>query len=787
MSGSKVLNRKWKLFVVNHSHIDVGYTDCQERIAAYHKQFISQAVQAAVIDHEKKRDESSRFKFTIEGFWALEQFWKDANATEKDRLLDAIKEEQIELGAFYLHFCELLDQGHLEDSLKPARQFADEHGLRLDVAMGSDINGFSWGMSEALYNTGVRYLMMNINTHHGGCPFKPLVPFQWQTPQGNRILVWNGFPYHKANLLGLIAGWNPDIDPGIPGLILEGRGGYVDVTDISLAEEKIFPLLRILEENDYPYDFLPVMGSALYTDNSPVSDSYCDVIEQWNQVHGDSVTVTSSTLKQFFMHLEQNVQHIPVYSGDWTDWWSDGAISTPTETALFRQAQRTKRLIERLDPNGTIVTPENRQAITQNLLLYAEHTWGHSHCFVEPWDNLVQRIHLRKMKYAIEADELANTALYEVLQARGEGDFTARRPNSFLVINPMEHFSTSIARLHFDGWESEFLNRPFVVVDDEGRSYPHQISTSKRGKAVAVALELDGHQERKLFVKPIKVKAESTTCSGLNSMHDGFENPFYSIRWNERGGIVSLIDKSSDQQLLKVDEPPLGSPVYQVFPGGQRGEAAGFMSRARKVPRDEKHGGRCMSSETIESGEVFHIQRFTYRVAGASIYQVNFTFYKQLPSIDIQVRLTKDLVTDPEGMYVSFPMDLPGGQWYIDKAGAAIRPGIDQLPNTCRDYYMVQAGAALVGTSTGVIIGTPDAPMIHIGGLNLWSYDSKRVPKGTLYSWLTNNKWETNFKATCEGHYEFNYQLSCGKNYSDPNQALAGLHELLAPFVTVRS
>lgn len=35
------------------------------------------------------------------------------------------------------------------------------------------------------------------------------------------------------------------------------------------------------------------------------------------------------------------------------------------------------------------------------------------------------------------------------------------------------------------------------------------------------------------------------------------------------------------------------------------------------------------------------------------------------------------------------------GRWYLDKPGHVVRPGIDQLPGTCCDYYAVQHGAAL--------------------------------------------------------------------------------------------
>ena len=83
--------------------------------------------------------------------------------------------------------------------------------------MASDINGFSWGIVDMLVDVGVKYLITNLNSHHGGAPIgEPLKPFYWISPKGRKLLVWSGIAYHKANLLGLIPGFCPRADPGIP-------------------------------------------------------------------------------------------------------------------------------------------------------------------------------------------------------------------------------------------------------------------------------------------------------------------------------------------------------------------------------------------------------------------------------------------------------------------------------------------------------------------------------------------------------------------------------------------
>ena len=300
-SPPPALKRRWTIFIIQHSHIDIGYTEKQEITADQHAQFIRQAVRLALSPEQKARDEASRFKFTCEGFWQVEQFLERATSRERRDFIRALKLGVMELSACRLHFTELLDQDMLRRSLKPAMAFAKKEGIPLRMSMECDINGLSWGMAEVLAEAGVRWLSMNINHHHGGFPFgRPLVPFHWESPSGKRILAWSGFAYHKANLFGLMGGQTPDGDPGVPGFTLPGPNTWVDVQDITFAERKLLPLLRWLETTDYPYDFLPLMGSGLYTDNSPPGDQYCRIIQQWNVKYDRTVHLRTATQAEFF-------------------------------------------------------------------------------------------------------------------------------------------------------------------------------------------------------------------------------------------------------------------------------------------------------------------------------------------------------------------------------------------------------------------------------------------------------------------------------------------------------
>jgi hypothetical protein len=144
-------------------------------------------------------------------------------------------------------------------------------------------------------------------------------------------------------------------------------------------------------------------------------------------------------------------------------------------------------------------------------------------------------------------------------------------------------------------------------------------------------------------------------------------------------------------------------------------------------------------------------------------------------------------VTDPEGLYVLFPLQVPNGIWHLDKPGGPIRPGIDQLPGSCCDYYCLQTGAALVGKPGGIAWTTLDAPLVQVGKLRLWNYSTSIEPTGPIYSWLTNNKWDTNFRLTCGGRYEFRYVLQVSSAFSNASDAIRACQANALPPVVVRS
>ena len=59
--------KKWNLFIVPHTHLDVGYTDYQAKVAEAQSRTLDEAIQM-IHDHPD-------FRFSPDGFWCVRHFF----------------------------------------------------------------------------------------------------------------------------------------------------------------------------------------------------------------------------------------------------------------------------------------------------------------------------------------------------------------------------------------------------------------------------------------------------------------------------------------------------------------------------------------------------------------------------------------------------------------------------------------------------------------------------------------------------------------------------------------
>ena len=360
-----------EVYIVHHSHTDVGYTDLQEQVIYNQANNIRRAVE--LIENGIKNNTPQKdLKWNCETWYCVEQFFKMATEEEKEKFFDLVKKGNIGLSANYLNFNDLADCKYLKEKIHTMQEICGEQGIQIKTAMIADINGISMGQRDAMIENGVEFLYTNIHTHHGMYPlYQNQKPYFWENEDGKRLLVWNGEHYNLGNALGIVLNKNVNF-------MTENYFGKKNGDVAGLLENlhtNLSASIKEYEENGYPYDFYITSVSGVFSDNAPINPAIADTVALFNEKYGEEVTMHMVTLQELYERIRDKVQDAPVYRGAINDWWGNGVGSTPYAVKHYKEAVRLNRICDRLEEKTGVHNEELIQAYGDNSLLYAEHTW----------------------------------------------------------------------------------------------------------------------------------------------------------------------------------------------------------------------------------------------------------------------------------------------------------------------------------------------------------------------------------------------------------------------------
>ena len=800
--------KKWTIYLIHHSHTDIGYTERQEKLMNYHRDFILQAIRILNDIHSGKLPGCEGFKWQCENQWQIENFYAYATAEQKQEFEKYVRSGEIGLSGNYLNMTELVDREVLLSRTQKAKKYGDRIGINIKSGMSADINGYAWGYPDVLSECGIENLLCALHPHHGMFPlYKKQMPFYWQGPKKNKVLIWGGEHYHMGNEMFLCPNGGTsyllfdDVREELREGIRNSDPTKTKELELSFAQTRLQRYADNLESEGYPFDFFPLMVSGAITDNAPPNAQIAKRVKELNEIFGGNITIQMATLEEFFHKVRENDAAIQTYEGDFTDWWADGVGSTANAVKICREAQRKFDLCKKLDPDNKLGDAQLLEHAAENIMLYAEHTWGYSSSISEPWDSLVACLEKKKDAYAINANTDISRNLDLILSKLGEVAIDAHKHQRYKVVNPHPFRYQGVVKLYIEYWEYLDGNtldlRAKLEAYDESTGEKlicqgHRIS---RAHEVEVAVDLAPGEEKIIYLK----QNFENTGTIRNHAHIGaegikdiitegayLETPFlietdyFKVEFSKEKGIASILNKKTGQVITdpKALEGAF-SGVYEFTPIKDHNpcEVRRQMGRNRCSIATQRSIAKLTDVEIVDSGDVFVTARLSYELPGTRYYSVYLKLYKVAPILEARVCLHKDSVWDPENLYVSLPFITDdSAQTYIDKTGCILRPGIDQLPGTCQNFYLIQNGLVRTGKENDLIVCTKDATLISIGKreaapIELCDGKNIKLNQSTPYSWIMNNFWETNFKADLGGFYEFTYTVIADK-YETPEQAM---------------
>lgn len=341
-----------EILVVHHSHTDWGYTTHQSIIGETHLRFIDQAVE--LCRKNGSRDDDLRYRWTCETSLVVHQYLRERSPRHRRAFMKCIEAGDIEVAALPLHPTPLANARTIAGALEILKDLRKE-GVPVSVALGGDINGLSWPWADALLDADVTALGMAMN-FVCGAGMKRWTPFQWKSAQGRLLLCWQGTHYNQ--------------------------GAYWGLNHQAYPISEVAPQLVAELRRSSPYEKALLQVTNIPPDNMGPHPHYLDGIRTYNRLadEHDWPRMRPASLTEWFDFLAPHAKELPVYEGDWTDWWASGAGSTPRETASLLEAQRRIALAERQG-----LSDEISSKVRRKIFLAAEHTWGASSSVKAPY------------------------------------------------------------------------------------------------------------------------------------------------------------------------------------------------------------------------------------------------------------------------------------------------------------------------------------------------------------------------------------------------------------------
>jgi alpha-mannosidase len=730
------------IYFIHHSHTDVGYTQDQPIVWEMHTRFIDEALNLAEKYAESNSD--GAFRWTVETTVVLQQWLATASQDDIRRFIALEKAGRVEVTGMFANLTPLLDTDQVIESFQILRKLREDYGFNIRHAMNCDVNGENWSLTDVLLDLGIEGFTMAINTHFGGALQPRPHIFNWQAPSGRTLPTFNGWTYDK--------GWREGI----------GR----DAED--LANVRFPRLQKYLDEIGYPLPIIMLQSYHPYGDNGSAFD-FTPFIDAWNAA-GNSPRIIMATPSTWWNAVKQ--YQLETLRGDWTDYWNFGAVSSARETTINRASRVRLRAADSLYAVvNTLPSTSNswskksfarhREQAWKSLHLWDEHTWGADTSIRNPpgEDTFTQWNH--KAHYAYEARSLSL-----LLQRDALADFAQhvarQNADDLLVYNPLPWART------ISGAVPYFATSPRGVVSDTTAGRQHQ----------------DRDATPDFMLPPTTVPGYGYTVVSRASLLDAtattvtdeavVENQRYRTTFDrEKGGITSLYDKQLEYEW--VDQSAgygLNGYVHEMVADTEHEWARKLLFEQdwsapvpEIIPKWKTGWEAVRSTPTkVTSHKVTHTPTGIRVTQELDAQGCNGTLVQSvfLPNyadrIECESHWDMTLTTHPEATYLMFPFNLPDATARFDIGGQAIEAGEDQLPDVARDYFTAQGWVDFAGNGRGMTVAVPENPMVQLGGFHFGDYQMKfTLDKAMLLGWVTNNYWETNFRAHQPGRVVARY------------------------------
>jgi hypothetical protein len=743
--------KKWTVFIVPHIHVDVGYSDYQAKVSAIQSRTIGEAM-----DMTAKHPE---FRFSLDGEWDLQQYLETRTAAQQQRAVEAIQKKQLFIPAQYASLLTGIPAAEtLIRSLYPSANFSRKYGTPLDYANITDVPSYTWSYASILAAAGIPYLAAGSDNYRAPVLLQGRLnensPTWWVGPDGKKILLWYSRHYMHMQMLF-----------GLPPVVAAGHD--------------TLPLyLQMYETAKYHANSTILFGTQV--ENTDLFPQQAELVQKWNGTYAYP-RLQYSGFHEALQEIEKQFgDNIPSIRGDGGPYWEDGAAADAYYLAMERWNEARGLTAEKFATLASLVNPLLKTDPAElgrmwtDMVLMDEHTY-------DSWNSVSDS----KSKEAV--DQLAIKEQYAV-NAAARADFATKRsmanladaipagPGSLIVFNSLNWKRNGAVLVDLDKGNE-------IVDAATNQTVPFEVLVS--GKA------FDHVRFSAQDVPPVGYKvytmrsAQKPASPSGTEQRTSLESPYYKVQLDpETGAVRSIYDKQLQRELVS-QESPYRFGEYLYVTGGDKAPNT-ILQYSRVNPRPElevhpSHRGKVVSVAHTPYGEVARLESEDLNTPSIKTEIRLFDGEKKIEFVE---NVDKAEVDSKEAVYFAFPFAMTHPQFQYEIQNGVVNPGKDMYPGAGHVWFSAQHWVSAEQDGMSGSVFPLDAPLVTLGDINRgdWPEEFGKRP-GTVFSYVMNNYWDTNYRAGQGGHFSFHYVVTSAASTSASDLSRLGW-EAITPLET---
>lgn len=746
--------RKWTLFVVPHTHVDIGYTDYQGKVAENQAETLVEAA-----DLIKKYPD---FRFATDGSWNLQQLMETRPQPKRDEILGLIRSNKIGLPADYFNL--LTGYASLETlyrSLYYTKSLSREYNLPFDYATTTDVPSYTGAYPSVLASAGIKYWAVGANQDRAPVLTHELwnetSPFWWEGPDGKKVLFWYSWGYSETRRFFTLDPTNEPIHESLP----------------------LF--LASYDKPAYKPDAVLIYGAQ--DENTDLHPQLATFATTWNRSYAYP-RLRYSTFADFFRYIDQHFgSELPTYKGDMGPYWEDGIGADAAPAALDRQNQSDALSSEIVSTSAHEMNPEfhlpkaETEDAWNNILLFAEHTWGAGNSISQPdSDQAVKQLEV-KDNYATQAhfelEDITNRSLYQLahqIQVPGR---------TIVVFNGLNWKRNALI-------ETDLRKVEELVDLTTHQKVPLEIMSdmSKEGFVHVrfLASDLPSVGYKCFQVRTVSNPAPTASSPEQNPV---IENRYYRITIDlQSGAIQSIFDKELERELVDKASPYRFGQYLYVTGGGQ----------TQMIHPDKSLPIAQLVVHPATKGEYLGAQKtawgYSIKLRSSDVNTpaigLELLLFDNEKKMEFRYTVEKSYTTAKEAVYFAFPAAVESPRFEYATQQGWVDPSRDMLKGASLEWFSIQKWMAVHNSNLAVDIVPVDASLASFGDINRGEWLEEFHPKSsTIFSYAMNNYWHTNYRAGQGGTFTFRYVLTSAEHIDPAALTRMGWESMEAPAVDV--